>query len=84
MSCGFPLSSNDDLIEAARQYEQQSRQRPMWERGTGFPFLQGDQPVVWIKYGRDRYRLECEAATQDYVYGTLMQQPGLSELIRVP
>jgi hypothetical protein len=83
-SCGFPLPSNDDLIEAARQHEQQSRRRPMWERGTGFPFLQGDQPVAWIKYSRDRYRLEREAATQNYVYRTLMQQPDLSELICVP
>jgi hypothetical protein len=78
------LPSDLDIITAARQHVQENRQRPLGSGfyQSGFPLLQNGEPVAWIKTGDDS--VADEAATQKHVYESFMQEPSLSNGVRVP
>jgi hypothetical protein len=76
----FP--SDEHIVAAARHHSHEMKQMECWESISGFPLLQGGQPVAWIKYGDQC--LKSEAATQHYIYERLTQEPRLSEIVRVP
>lgn len=87
MSDDSLLPTDGEIIAAAVQHAvQRARERQLGTSciGTGFPIFQHGQPVAWVKYTGDPEGLECEAATQAYIYETLHQQPALLEFLRVP
>lgn len=87
MSDDSLLPTDGEIIAAAVQHAvQRARERQLGTSciGTGFPIFQHGQPVAWVKYTGDPEGLECEAATQAYIYETLHQQPALLKFLRVP
>ena len=82
MSYALPLPSDQDIIAAVRQDKHDKKQQSTSYVENGFPLLQHGEPIAWVKSGGDE--LVDEAATQTYIHERFIQEPSLSDRLRVP